>query len=82
MRFGLLVVFCGFALSVIADEPTAKPPALNSKEHAEQMARGLELFKTDVRQILVKHCVKCHGGKETEGEFDLTTRAGLLRGGK
>ncbi|MFP6668567.1 MAG: PSD1 and planctomycete cytochrome C domain-containing protein [Pirellulales bacterium] len=82
MRFGLLVVFCGFALSVIADEPAAKPPAPTSKEHAEQMARGLDLFKTDVRQILVKHCVKCHGGKETEGEFDLTTRAGLLRGGK
>jgi cytochrome c553 len=45
------------------------------------MARGLEAFKKDVREILVKNCLDCHGGKATKGELDLTTREGLLREG-
>ncbi len=50
-------------------------------DHAQRMARGLELFKSQVRGLLAAHCLKCHGGKKTEGEFDLATREGLLRGG-
>ena len=50
-------------------------------DHAAKMARGLEVFKTHVRPVLVKSCVRCHGGKDTEGEFDLSDRAGLLKGG-
>jgi mono/diheme cytochrome c family protein len=50
-------------------------------DHAPAMARGLEAFKKDVRTILVKHCLDCHGGKATKGEFDLSTREGLLREG-
>ncbi len=73
----LTIVFtatCGAA----ADEPSAEtvPP-----DHAQQMARSLELFKSGVRQTLTTHCVQCHGGDETHGEFDLTTRAGLIKGG-
>ncbi len=45
------------------------------------MTRGLEVFKKQVQPILVKSCVRCHGGKKTEGELDLTEREGLLRGG-
>ena len=51
-------------------------------DHAEKMARGCELFRQDVRQLLHQHCVKCHGGEKTRSDFDLTTREGLLRGGK
>jgi mono/diheme cytochrome c family protein len=47
----------------------------------ETTAAGFELFDKHVRDILVEHCVECHGGKETEADFDLTTRAGLLKGG-
>ena len=50
-------------------------------DHAERMTRGLELFKTDVRKLLVDNCVACHGGKKTEGELDLVSREGLLHGG-
>ncbi|MDB5320848.1 MAG: Planctomycete cytochrome, partial [Phycisphaerales bacterium] len=32
-------------------------------------------------QILTEQCVKCHGGEKTKGEFDLTTREGLLHPG-
>jgi len=45
------------------------------------MTRGLEVFKNQVQPILAKSCVRCHGGKKTEGELDLCEREGLLRGG-
>lgn len=51
-------------------------------DHAEQMVVSTELFKSHVRSLLVEHCLKCHGGQETHGEFDLTTREGLLKGGE
>ena len=45
------------------------------------MARGLQLFKSAVRPVLIEQCVKCHGGDKIRSEFDLTTREGLIRGG-
>src|SRR3954464_8310789 len=36
---------------------------------------------SDVKGILVENCVKCHGGEKTKGEFDLTSREGLLHPG-
>lgn len=50
-------------------------------DHAAKMARGLDLFKKHVRPVLVDRCLKCHGGKSTEADFDLSDRQGLLRGG-
>ena len=70
----VLVAFFGVSTRAFADELPA--------EHAAQMARGLELFKTQVRTLLSTHCVGCHGGEETHAEFDLTTREGLLEGGE
>ncbi len=51
-------------------------------DHAAQMARSVELFKTDVRDLLVRNCLQCHGGEKTSGEFDLSTREGLIKGGE
>src|SRR6185436_17600689 len=51
-------------------------------DHAQKMARGLELFRKEVSPLLQRHCVKCHGGEKIKNDFDLTTREGLLRGGK
>ena len=45
------------------------------------MVRGLDLFKSHVRPVLVQHCLKCHGGDKTEGELDITDRDRLLKGG-
>jgi len=45
------------------------------------MAKGLELFKNGVGQLLAERCVKCHCGEKTKGELNLTTREGLLKGG-
>ncbi len=51
-------------------------------DHAAQMAQSAELFKSQVRGLLTQNCLKCHGGEKTKGEFDLTTREGLLKGGE
>ena len=51
-------------------------------DHAEQMTKGMELFKSRVRALLSERCLKCHGGEKIKGEFDLATREGLLHGGE
>lgn len=40
------------------------------------------LFETDVRPVLEKKCGKCHGTKTRKGDLDLSTMAGLRRGGE
>ena len=59
-----------------AQQPTPVDP-----EHVAKMAKGTELFKSSVRGILQSKCVKCHSGERLEGELDLNTREGLLKGG-
>ena len=57
-----------------------QPPEQTDPAHAARMAKSLHLFKSSVRQALTSHCVKCHGGKKTEGEFNITTRKLFLLG--
>ena len=71
-----------------ADAPRSpnNPPATDKgrpldPDHAAKMAKGTDLFKATVRGILQAKCVKCHTGDRIEGEFDMTTRDGLLKGG-
>ncbi|MBI2477890.1 MAG: PSD1 domain-containing protein, partial [Planctomycetia bacterium] len=73
-----LMIFLGSLagqVSVFAQQEQLDP------DHARQMAAGRELFKNEVRTVLAGRCLKCHGGEETEGEFDLATREGMLKGG-
>jgi mono/diheme cytochrome c family protein len=75
-----LAVLVGLPVSAAGQElPT--PPAEFDPAHVEKMKEGLELFKSDVRQVLIDNCVDCHGGAEVESGFDLATRKGLVRGG-
>ena len=74
MRF-VLIFLLGWTASVLAAPKV-------SEKHAAQMAKGLALFKSDVRALLKQHCVKCHGGDKIRGDLDLSTRAGLLKGGE
>ena len=53
----------------------------NEQDHVSKMAASQKLFSNEVRGILIDRCVKCHGGKKTRSEFNLTTREGLLSGG-
>ncbi len=84
--FGFAVLLLAISVVVRADEPkpvkeTPSPNKKVSPEHAKRMAAGLGLFKKQVRSILVSRCLKCHGGKDVQGEFDLRTRKDLLKGG-
>jgi len=49
--------------------------------HAARMAKSQKLFKATVRHALTAHCLKCHGGDKTEGEFNLATRESFFKGG-
>ncbi len=77
----LIFVFAVFQAAGTSADETPASDAIPA-DHAAQMTRSLELFKGPVRDLLTSHCVKCHGGAETHGEFDLTTREGLLEGGE
>jgi mono/diheme cytochrome c family protein len=68
-------------LSLAAAGPAAAQDSL-PPDHAARLVRGQELFVKQVRALLLDRCVKCHGGENTRGGLDLTTREGLLRGGQ
>ena len=42
---------------------------------------GLKLFKSHVKTDLIHHCLDCHGGKSTKGNFDIVTRKALMDSG-
>jgi mono/diheme cytochrome c family protein len=77
--FGILAI--GFAIALRDDLGAQTKIAPVDKDHAEKMARGLDIFKKHVRPVLVQQCLKCHGGETIEGELDLTDRDRLLKGG-
>jgi hypothetical protein len=59
-----------------------KPPEPVAADHAEKMVKGLDVFKKYVKPIFDAKCLRCHGGKKIESGFDLSDRAGLLKGGQ
>ena len=83
LRSRFLFVIAALCLVVFqSDDLVAQPkgPPLD-KDHAEKMARGLDLFKKQIRPVLVQECLHCHGGKTTESELDISDRDRLLKGG-
>jgi len=67
--------------SVCVAQSKTNPADPLGPDHAAKMTRGLELFKKQVRQVLTQRCLRCHGGKSVESEFDLSDRDKLLHGG-
>jgi mono/diheme cytochrome c family protein len=50
---------------------------------AKTTAPGQTLsFQDDIRPLFQAKCVRCHGGKATRGDLDLSTPAGALKGGE
>ena len=76
------LIFVALFGMVLSAELTAGQPAPLPADHAEKMAKGTELFKQQVRQVLIERCLKCHGGEKTQGDFDIASREGLMHGGK
>ena len=83
----VFLAFVSLSLTMAADlASTAEPREIAAvtpvpADHAANMREGLDLFRQQVSRVLLKNCVNCHGGNDTESEFDLTTREGLLKGG-
>ncbi len=76
-RSFLSLLACGALVACRADAADEV-----AADHAAQMTRSMELFKSHVRSILAERCLKCHGGEKTQGEFDLSSREGLIKGGE
>ncbi len=77
-RLGLFLGISVFAC-LLAWRVSAAPPV--PPDHAEKMVRGQELFRTQVRQVLIDRCLKCHGGDKVRSGLDLSSRDSLLKGG-
>ena len=50
-------------------------------DHAARIKQGTALFQSDVRQILITHCLDCHGGKSVKADFDLSSHNVLMESG-
>jgi len=63
------------------DNEAAKPVVPLMTQVAAKGSPGEEFFETKVRPIFVNECSGCHGSRQAGG-LDITTRDGLLKGGK
>ncbi len=71
-----------YVTALAAGQPPKKAPELIGADHAEKMVKGLDVFKKYVKPIIENKCLRCHGGKKIESDFDLSDREGLLKGGQ
>ena len=39
-------------------------------------------FERDVASLIAKHCLECHNARDAKGDLNLTSRAGLQKGGE
>ena len=46
------------------------------------LAAGPPRWETDIAPLFKRHCIKCHGPAKQEGKLNLSTPAGVHRGGK
>jgi len=61
-----------------ASPPPDPVPAIK----AVPLEPGEVSFAADVAPLLQEHCLKCHGGDETEAGFSLATLTALMKGGR
>jgi hypothetical protein len=66
------------ALGLIAATQAADAKVDTSKLPAPANKTGLT-FAQDIKPILDKSCVKCHGGEKPKGKYSLETRDGALK---
>src|SRR5438046_576781 len=55
--------------------------ALLAGPAAARDPKGDEFFEKQVRPLLARHCLKCHGEKKAEAGLRLTSSKSLLAGG-
>jgi cytochrome c553 len=64
---------------VVPGLATGWPTLLQADDAREDSAPQ---YTSDILPLLQAHCVRCHGGEAPKGELDLSTPAGLRRGGE
>ena len=80
----LLLIFACWTISVGGDSLWGQ---LATPKADEFPAESIEFFETNIRPILVDHCLECHGGvdgnseKRAAGGLWLNSRAQILEGG-
>jgi hypothetical protein len=57
-------------------------PAAETVGQKDNTATRVPLFQDDVRPLLQARCARCHGEKPRKADLNLTTAAGILRGGE
>jgi mono/diheme cytochrome c family protein len=72
-----LVAWSCIVSCATADDPLARVPP----DHPQRAKEGLKLFREQVGPLLREHCLDCHGGKSTKGDFDLGDRKSLMESG-
>ena len=70
LRLSLLSLLCAASITFGAEDP--------------KTAARLATFNKDIKPIMEKSCVSCHGkdGKKPKGGFNATTLEGIEKGGK
>lgn len=58
-------------------------PVVHSSEldSPKESASAIEHFETEIRPVLVQHCLQCHGATKQEGGLRLDSRNAILEGG-
>ncbi len=88
MKYARLLILPALAMAFTAAwsvswaQTGKKAPAPIDPDHAVKMVKGLDVFTKHVKPILESKCLRCHGGKKIESDFDLSDREGLLKGGQ
>jgi hypothetical protein len=57
-------------------------PAVHAGEEKAPAPAAAPSFADEIRPLLQAKCFRCHGGKATRGDLDLTTPAGAMKGGQ
>jgi hypothetical protein len=71
---GFLIALVSACLLAVGDEPERTARSFTREQ--------IRLYETEVKPILERHCLKCHGaGPKIRGGFRLDSREAVLRGG-
>jgi hypothetical protein len=69
-------------LEAVARGGGAAPRPAMPVAKAAAIKPGDVSFATDVAPLLQEHCLRCHGGDETEADLGMATLAALVKGGR
>jgi cytochrome c len=79
-RFAVFAAVCLLPLLTGCGPEAEPPPTFHPSTPAE--AAALSYFTATVKPVLRQNCYRCHFGMNHKGDFNLSTRELLLKGGK